>query len=293
MKAQFKHAGKSIDYRPGSPVAAGSVVVIGGQLVTIAHLDIAADALGALSTEGVYVVEKDGSNISDGDPAYWDDNGNPVDGTALSGAFSSDPSLGPFAGYFIGDAGVGATHALLYLRSMTDMPVEGSVSGNLTVAGTTTVTSTSASALAVGRQGATAPALKINANTANQASGVEVIGKASGDGVDIKAIGGTNEALGVDAKGTGTLTLQPTATGEIVAKTKVQATDAGIRTKMSTDNVHDTAPTEAELIAAFGTAAAAGSGFIGVVKDADGDTNAYLVFSTGAKWCFLKFTVAS
>lgn len=49
--------GKNIDYTPGSAVNAGDVVVL-GSIPFIAPLDIAANALGALATEGVFKVPK-------------------------------------------------------------------------------------------------------------------------------------------------------------------------------------------------------------------------------------------
>ena len=68
---------------------------------------------------------------------------------------------------------------------------------------------------------------------------------------------------------------------------------SGFRTGMSTDNVNDTAPTEAELTAAFGAPAEVGEAFIGVVKDNDEDTNCFLVVSNGTSYFFHKFTKAT
>lgn len=72
----------------------------------------------------------------------------------------------------------------------------------------------------------------------------------------------------------------------------VNATAAGVRTIMAINNVNDTTPTAAELTTSFGAPATVGSGFIGVVKDADTDTNGYLVFSNGTSFYYLKFTKA-
>jgi predicted RecA/RadA family phage recombinase len=72
--AQFIHDGKSIDYTPGSNVAAGDVVVQ-GDLVGIAKLDIASGALGALAVTGVFDVPKtagSGEAIAAGAKVYWD-----------------------------------------------------------------------------------------------------------------------------------------------------------------------------------------------------------------------------
>lgn len=79
-----------------------------------------------------------------------------------------------------------------------------------------TVTSTNASALAVGRQGATDPVLKVNASTASVATGVSITGAAAAGGVAVAAISsGTNENLTIDAKGSGTVTVNATGTGNI------------------------------------------------------------------------------
>lgn len=96
------------------------------------------------------------------------------------------------------------------------LPAATTIAGT-TAAGVTTITSTSASALTVGRQGATDPVLKINANTASVATGIEVVGAAAASGVNLRAISsGTDENLAINAKGSGTITLNPTGTGNIV-----------------------------------------------------------------------------
>jgi len=72
--AQFIHDGKAIDYTPGSAVSAGDVVVQ-GDLVGVAKLDIAANALGALAVAGVFDFPKatGGSTaITAGANVYWD-----------------------------------------------------------------------------------------------------------------------------------------------------------------------------------------------------------------------------
>lgn len=84
-----------------------------------------------------------------------------------------------------------------------------------TVAGTLTVTSASASALAVGRLGATTPALQVDASAATSVTGLKITAGASGGGLALAVVGATNEALTIDAQGSGTLTLNGTATGAI------------------------------------------------------------------------------
>jgi len=72
--AQFVHDGKSIDYTPGSDVAAGDVVVQ-EDLVGVAKTPIAASALGALAVTGVFDFPKTagvGEAIAAGIVVYWD-----------------------------------------------------------------------------------------------------------------------------------------------------------------------------------------------------------------------------
>jgi hypothetical protein len=72
----------------------------------------------------------------------------------------------------------------------------------------------------------------------------------------------------------------------------VNATAAGVRTKQAINNVNDTTPTAAELTTSFGTPASVGTGFVGVVKDNDADTNCFVVVSNGTSYFYLKFTKA-
>jgi len=72
--ATFVHDGKSIDYTPALAVDAGDVIVQ-GDLVGVAKLDIAANALGALAVSGVFDFPKStgsSSAITAGAKCYWD-----------------------------------------------------------------------------------------------------------------------------------------------------------------------------------------------------------------------------
>jgi len=85
------------------------------------------------------------------------------------------------------------------------------------ITGAATVTSTSASALTVGANGATAPVLKVDANTASVATGVGITGAAAGSRVAIAAISsGTNEGLDLNAKGSGTVRIGNSSTGAVL-----------------------------------------------------------------------------
>lgn len=66
----------------------------------------------------------------------------------------------------------------------------------------------------------------------------------------------------------------------------------GVYTEMAVNNVNDTTPTLAELTTSFGAPATRGAGFVGVVNDAAGGTNFFIVGSDGTNYFFLKMTKA-
>jgi len=70
--ATYRHEGVTIDYTPGSAVAAGTPVVI-GNLFGVSTSAIAANALGAVQIEGVFRIPKNTSlAVTAGDLIYWD-----------------------------------------------------------------------------------------------------------------------------------------------------------------------------------------------------------------------------
>lgn len=107
--------------------------------------------------------------------------------------------------------------------SLTDLTTTGNTtlgnaaSDTTAINGATTITTTSANGLTVGRQGATDPVLKIACATASVATGLSVTGAAAASGLAVAVISsGTNENLTIDAKGSGTISLNATGTGNIV-----------------------------------------------------------------------------
>ena len=91
-----------------------------------------------------------------------------------------------------------------------------SSTGAVTFGTSMTGTSTSANALVVGANGATNPVLNIDANTASVATGIDITGAAAAGGVAMTVLSsGTNESATIDAKGTGTVTINGTATGAV------------------------------------------------------------------------------
>ena len=79
-----------------------------------------------------------------------------------------------------------------------------------------TITSASANAFAVGRVGTTNPAFNIDASTALSATGVNIKSAAAAGGVAVSVLSsGANEALTVNAKGSGTIGIGSISTGAV------------------------------------------------------------------------------
>lgn len=94
-------------------------------------------------------------------------------------------------------------------------------SNNMTGVGTLAsgahaVTSSSASAFVVGANGATNPALTVDASASSVATGLNIAGAAAGSRALLSVLSsGTNEGLSIDAKGSGTVRFGATSTGAI------------------------------------------------------------------------------
>jgi len=99
-QARFVQEGNSIDYTPVAAVAAGDVVVQGA-LVGVAKLDIEAARLGALAIGGLFDFVKATGAITAGAAVYWDADGNPVGGTAGTGALTTTAGGNTFVGWAV------------------------------------------------------------------------------------------------------------------------------------------------------------------------------------------------
>lgn len=101
MTARYIQKGEAIDYRPTENVAAGDVIVL-GNLIGIARLDIPANTLGALTVVGCFEAPKATGAINAGVVVYWDATnskvtttatGNPYLGKAIYAAESGDETV--------------------------------------------------------------------------------------------------------------------------------------------------------------------------------------------------------
>lgn len=107
--------------------------------------------------------------------------------------------------------------------TLTISPTTGAVIASINLANSNawtaaqTIQSTSATAFAVGANGATNPIIKINANTASVATGIQLTGAAAGSGMAISTLSsGANEALNISSKGSSDLQLSGGTGGNIV-----------------------------------------------------------------------------
>ncbi|WP_063607925.1 DUF2190 family protein [Zavarzinella formosa] len=112
--ALFYQDGDSIDYTPVSAVRSGDVVLV-GTVPMISPLDIAAGVTGALRCDGAFRVPKNSDAFTAGDAVYWDADGTPVTGTALSGAAGASAALGYQMGFAIADAASGDSYVIVRL----------------------------------------------------------------------------------------------------------------------------------------------------------------------------------
>jgi len=105
-QTQFVHTGDAVDHTPSSDVSAGDVVEV-GTLPLVARHDIPADTLGALAIEGVFDVVKATGAITAGALVYWDNDGDPVGGTAGSGAATTTATANNLMGRAVAAAASG------------------------------------------------------------------------------------------------------------------------------------------------------------------------------------------
>ena len=101
-QASFAHEGAAIDHTPTADVSAGDVVVQ-GDLIGVARLDMKANVLGALAVTGVFDFAK-ATNIAYtvGQILYWDNTndivtttatGNKQIGKVVRAAATTDPTV--------------------------------------------------------------------------------------------------------------------------------------------------------------------------------------------------------
>jgi lysophospholipase L1-like esterase len=170
----------------------------------------------------IYKVGIDGSTYSQGlflnsstGSVQWGDNGSFGSirgflGTTADGIFRFGDSAGGGSPQIIlGSAG--ASTGIRLKRSSTTLALrngDDTADATLTAANTT-LTSTSANALLVTT--GTNPVLQVDNSTVSSATGLKITGAASGSGITLAALGGTNENITLTPKGTGSINVTHSA----------------------------------------------------------------------------------
>ncbi len=104
-----------------------------------------------------------------------------------------------------------------------------SSAGGISGAGTIASSVTNANALAIGQAGTSNPALNVDTSTASSVTGLNIKSAAATGGLAVSVISsGTNENLTLNAKGTGTVTINNTATGGITLGQATTVTTGGL-----------------------------------------------------------------
>lgn len=110
----------------------------------------------------------------------------------------------------------GAAMTFTDLTTTGNTTLGNAVTDTTAINGATTITTTSASGLTVGANGATNPVLKVACSTASVATGLSITGAAAAGGLALAVISsGTDEALTVNAKGAGTIGIGSVSTGAV------------------------------------------------------------------------------
>ena len=111
-------AGESIPDPSGTTRSPGDVVLLGTIPLVAAPTDPNQPGLATLACSGVFDVPKDASTFAAGDTVYWASAGNPVGGTAGSGAATSTATSNNKMGVAVAAAATGAATVRVYLNAI-------------------------------------------------------------------------------------------------------------------------------------------------------------------------------
>jgi|GEM_PF-6217089 len=115
VKARFWKKGEVLDHTASAAMVGGTPFQIGNQCA-IPFNDFASGVTEGVAVEGIFKVQATVDTGSIGDPIYWDANGSPYGGTALSGAFTTDSAAGDWLCGTLVVADKGATDTHMYLN---------------------------------------------------------------------------------------------------------------------------------------------------------------------------------
>lgn len=188
---------------------------------TCGFVELSANANGTSNADGVLAADSSGNN------------------SIFLNAFEAGSTISRFGqttGNWAQYVSGGTTNVGMMIGTLTSQPfiigtnntARISISGAGTIvniAAPTSVTSSSAGALAVGPNGTTNPTFQVDDSASSAANGVYVFSTAAGSGANITTISSaTNETLKINAKGSGIIDLGGTSTGGVTVHTSFTAT---------------------------------------------------------------------
>lgn len=100
MATNFVQEGKVIPFTAGAAISSGQVVVV-GSMAGVSMGDVANGSVGQLAVEGVFDIPAATAAITVGAKVYWDADGDPVGGTAGSGAATATATDNTLVGYAV------------------------------------------------------------------------------------------------------------------------------------------------------------------------------------------------
>jgi len=218
----------------GGTAQTGTITIGQNATGTTSTVDISS-AAGTASTQTVNIAG--GTSTTSGGKVVNIANGIPGSSTTNTVAIGSGGTTTGTVGVTVGSNGA-AAHTLVLqggtgTGSNAAIKLSPAAAGDIAIGaashtGGTLVTSSSANALTVGRQGSTNPAFQVDASTASSLTGLKATAAGTGGGYALAVVetGGTNNALTIDAMGSGTITLNGTATGNVTTPRGLVSTGA-------------------------------------------------------------------
>ncbi len=183
-----------IDYTPSGAVIAGQVVLIG----TVPHVAphaIADGIKGALAYEGLWKVPQVAAILTAGDAVYWDENGSPVTGTALSGCATGTTSGNNLMGFAAYTTAATDSYAYVVLTAAKrTTTIAGSVTADSITGSDSTLTIVGLSAAQGGLVSMTGALSTTSGNAGGASSVVGGVGGATGAGGAAVVTGGASGA---------------------------------------------------------------------------------------------------
>ena len=97
LKTEYSKEGKALDHTAASAITAGDPTSLSGKsVIGVPQSDIASGKDDSLEVSGIFRGWNDGSFGNVGDNVWYDSNGDPLNGTAGTGAYTTDATLGDY-----------------------------------------------------------------------------------------------------------------------------------------------------------------------------------------------------